>query len=45
MGVKGNERADRLADMVVEQGGTAMNRTGVLNVLKDNYRVSDRSSK
>jgi hypothetical protein len=25
----------RLADMVVEQGGTAMDRTDILNVLRD----------
>jgi ribonuclease HI len=39
--VKGNECADRLADMVVEQDGTAMDRTDILNVLRDNYRTSE----
>jgi hypothetical protein len=39
--VKGNERADRLADMAVEQGGTAMDRTEILNVLRDSYRISE----
>jgi ribonuclease HI len=29
--VKGNERADRLADMAVEQGGTAMDRRLLYN--------------
>jgi hypothetical protein len=36
--VRGNERADRLA---VEQGGTAMDRSDILNVLRDNYRISE----
>jgi hypothetical protein len=37
VGVKCNERADRLADMAVVLGGTAMDRTDILNVLRDNY--------
>jgi hypothetical protein len=40
-GVKGNERADRLVDMVVVQSSTAMNRTDILNVLRNNYRISE----
>jgi hypothetical protein len=39
--VKGNERADRLADMAVVQGGTAMDRTDIFNVVRDNYRISE----
>jgi hypothetical protein len=39
--VKGNECADRLADMAVVQGGTAMDRTDIPNVLRDNYRISE----
>jgi hypothetical protein len=43
-GVKSNESADRLADMVVEQGDTAMNRTEICNVLMDNYRISEAAN-
>jgi hypothetical protein len=38
--ILGNESADRLADMVVEHGGTAMDRTDILNVLKYDYIIS-----
>jgi hypothetical protein len=44
VGVKGNEHADRLADMAVEQGGIAMDRTDTLNVLRDNYRISEAAN-
>jgi hypothetical protein len=44
VGVKGNECADRLADMTVEQSVTAMDHTDILNVLKDNYRVSEAAN-
>jgi hypothetical protein len=40
-GVKGNKRAGRLVNMPVEQGGTAMDRTGIPNVHRDNYRTSE----
>jgi hypothetical protein len=40
-GVKGNERADRLVDMTVMQGGTVMDRTDILNVPRNNYRISE----
>jgi hypothetical protein len=39
--MRGNECADRLADMAVVQGGTAMDRIDILNVLRDNYRISE----
>jgi hypothetical protein len=40
-GVKCNERADRLGDMAIAQGGTAMDGTDILNVLMGNYRISE----
>jgi hypothetical protein len=40
-GVTGNERADRLAGMmVVAQGGIAMGCTDIYNVIRENWRVS-----
>jgi hypothetical protein len=38
---EGNERADRLADMAVLQGGTEMSRTDIFKVLRVNYRLSE----
>jgi hypothetical protein len=40
--VKGDEWADRLTPVV--QGGTAMDRTGFLNFLRNNYRVSEAAN-
>jgi hypothetical protein len=44
IGVKGNERADRLADMAVVQGGRAKDSTDILNVLMDNKRISEAAN-
>jgi hypothetical protein len=42
--VKGNERADRLADLAVGQGGVAMDSIDLLNILRDNYRTSEAAN-
>jgi hypothetical protein len=42
--VKGYDRTDRLAVMVIEQGGTAMDRTDILYVLSDIYRISEAAN-
>jgi hypothetical protein len=42
--VKGSECVDRLTDTVVEQGGTAIYRSHILNVLRDNYRIPEAAN-
>jgi hypothetical protein len=39
-GVKSNERANTLAGVAVVQDCVAIGRTGILNVLRDNWRAS-----
>jgi hypothetical protein len=39
-GAMGNERAVRLADLAVLQGGIAIDRSDIRNVPRDNWRVS-----
>jgi hypothetical protein len=43
-GCEKNDLAARLEDMVVEQGGTAMDRTDILNVPRDNNRISEAAN-
>jgi hypothetical protein len=43
-GLKSNEHADRLANLVVVQGGIEMDCTDIPNVLRDNWKVSDAAN-
>jgi hypothetical protein len=42
--MKGNERVDRLADLVVVHGVIAMDRAYIPNIFRDNLRVSDAAN-
>jgi hypothetical protein len=42
--MKGIKRVDRLAVMSVVQGGIAMYRTDILNVMRGIYRVSETAN-